>query len=68
MINLCAAMKTKNITIYTITLEVMNSTIKDLYRSCASQSSYYFNSPSSADLRSIFQEIGSQLSNLRIEQ
>ena len=68
MVNLCAAMREKNITIYTITLEVTNTTTKDLYRSCASQASYYFNSPSSSDLRGIFQEIGSQLSNLRIEK
>jgi hypothetical protein len=61
-------MKAKNITIYTITLMVTNTTTMDLYRSCASQPTYYFNSPTVTELRGIFQQIGSQLSNLRIEQ
>ena len=68
MTDLCTAMKAKKITIYTITLMVTSNTTKDLYRSCASQPSYYFNSPSAVELRGIFQQIGSQLSNLRIEQ
>lgn len=68
MTDLCTAMKAKKITIYTITLMVTSNTTKDLYRSCASQPSYYFNSPSATELRGIFQQIGSQLSNLRIEQ
>jgi Flp pilus assembly protein TadG len=68
MVDLCTAMKAKNITIYTITLMVTNTTTMDLYRSCASQPTYYFNSPTVTELRGIFQQIGSQLSNLRIEQ
>jgi Flp pilus assembly protein TadG len=68
MTDLCTAMKAKKITIYTITLMVTSNATKDLYRSCASQPSYYFNSPSAAELRGIFQQIGSQLSNLRIEE
>ena len=45
-----------------------NNTTKDLYRSCASQPSYYFNSPTATELSGIFRQIGSQLSNLRIER
>jgi Flp pilus assembly protein TadG len=68
MVDLCTAMKAKKITIYTITLMVTNNTTKDLYRSCASQPSYYFNSPTATELSGIFRQIGSQLSNLRIER
>jgi hypothetical protein len=37
---------------------------------CASQptSTYYFHSPDSASLRAVFQNIGNQLSNLRIKR
>ncbi|EWY36616.1 hypothetical protein N825_09855 [Skermanella stibiiresistens SB22] len=68
MTNLCAAMKAKKITIYTITLMVTSETTKSLYRGCASQPTYYFNSPSAAELQGIFKQIGSQLSNLRLEK
>jgi hypothetical protein len=39
-----------------------------LYRTCASGPGYYFHAPSAADLRTAFREIGSQLSNLLLEQ
>jgi hypothetical protein len=68
MLDLCTAMKAQKITIYTITLMVTSQTTKDLYMSCASQPIYYFNSPSAAELRGIFQQIGTQLSNLRLEK
>lgn len=68
MTDLCTAMKARKITIYTITLMVTSETTKSLYRSCASQPTYYFNSPTSAELRGIFQQIGSQLSNLRLDK
>ncbi|TWA75950.1 Flp pilus assembly protein TadG [Azospirillum brasilense] len=56
------------ITIYTITIGQTNANTQALYRNCASQPSYYWDTPSPDQLKSVFQSIGSQLTNLRLEQ
>jgi hypothetical protein len=66
MTNLCAAMKQQGILIYTITFNLTDSTTQALFRSCASSAERYFNSPDQATLRSAFQQIGTQLANLRL--
>lgn len=68
MLELCNALKSRGITIYTITFNLTNVATQDLYRSCASSPDNYFNSPTQADLRAAFQTIGSQLANLRLTQ
>lgn len=68
MTELCTAIKAQGIRVYTITLAVTSETTRSLYRSCASQPGYYFNSPTAAELRTIFQQIGTQLSSLRLER
>ncbi|MDD4616101.1 MAG: VWA domain-containing protein [Alphaproteobacteria bacterium] len=62
---LCASMKANKIVIYTIALgtDDMNTS---LLRSCASDASHAFISPSTAQLQSVFDEIGDSLSNLRV--
>ena len=70
MANICAAMKAEGIVIYTITFAVANNSggnaIRDIFRNCASNPGYFFDSPSADDLHDTFRTIASQLSNLRI--
>ncbi|MCC7426688.1 MAG: pilus assembly protein [Alphaproteobacteria bacterium] len=65
---LCDAMKRQGIIMYTITFANNNAATQNLYRACASQASFYFNSPSDSDLRNAFREIGRQLANLRLSR
>ncbi|WP_431267962.1 hypothetical protein [Dankookia sp. P2] len=66
MSNLCAAMKRQGIIVYTITFNLTEAATQALFRGCASQPDYWFNSPTQADLRNAFRQIGSQLANLRL--
>jgi len=66
MARMCTRIKAQGIIIYTITFNVTNATTRDLYRSCATQPEYHFNSPDAAALRAAFREIAGQLANLRI--
>lgn len=59
----------KNVVIYTIALGTsISSTAKNLLKSCASDSSKYFASPSSSELTAAFQQIAKELSRLRISK
>jgi Flp pilus assembly protein TadG len=67
---ICTAIKATGITIYTVVLDssgnATNETTRTLYQNCASSPQHYqFVSKASA-LRTAFQQIGSQLANLRI--
>ncbi|MFC3052511.1 pilus assembly protein [Kordiimonas pumila] len=67
--NVCTSMKTEGIIIYSITFgSTPNSTTQALYRGCASNPAYYFHAPSNAELETAFEEIGRQLSNLRLSK
>ncbi|MFN6956486.1 MAG: pilus assembly protein TadG-related protein [Acetobacteraceae bacterium] len=68
MLELCDALKSRGIIIYTITFNLTNVNTQNLYRQCATSPDFYFNSPTQADLRAAFQTIGSQLANLRLTQ
>lgn len=68
MLELCTALKDAGITIYTVTFNLTNTNTQNIFRQCASNPDYYFNSPTQADLRAAFQTIGSQLANLRLTQ
>jgi hypothetical protein len=63
-------MKDDGIVIYAITFAVANNSggneIRDIFRDCASNPGYYFDSPTAESLRATFRAIASQLSNLRI--
>ncbi len=41
---------------------------QNLYRSCATDSDHYFNSPSNSQLEEAFEQIADELSNLRIAE
>lgn len=68
MLELCNIVKSRGITIYTITFNLANANTQNLFRDCATSPDFYFNSPTQADLRAAFQTIGSQLANLRLTQ
>lgn len=63
---LCQVIKSQGILVYTVTFNVSNGNVQDRFRSCASRPENYFNSPTQADLRSAFRQIGSQLATLRL--
>ena len=63
--DLCTRVKSQGIIIFTITLEQNDPTIQSLLRNCASNPSYYFNSPSAKELDAIFKTIGNTLQSLR---
>ncbi len=70
MAETCESMKDEGIVIYTITFAVSNNSggnaIRQIFRNCATNPGYYFDSPTSESLRETFRAIASQLSNLRI--
>jgi Flp pilus assembly protein TadG len=64
--SLCETIKSRGITVYTITFNVVNTAVQDRFRACATRRENYFNSPTQADLRAAFRQIGSQLATLRL--
>jgi hypothetical protein len=61
-------MKAKGIIIYTIVVETPDQAINDLYSGCASKPGYYFPTPDSNQLSTVFHTIAEQLANLRLAQ
>lgn len=67
--SICTAMKAEGIIIYAITFGTTpNQATQDLYTACATQPNFFWHAPSNAALQTVFQEIGEQLSNLRIAE
>ena len=54
--------------LYTITFQLADGPIKDLMRACASKPAMYYDSPSNAQLQTVFTEIATGLSELRISK
>ena len=68
-LQLCTAMKSAGITIYTIALGTDPTTEGlAMLQSCATSGNYYFNSPSTSQLQGIFSTIAGSLSNLRVSK
>lgn len=66
---LCTTIKQTGITIFAITFgSTPSGTTQNLYRTCASNPSFYFHAPSNDELQTVFDTIGRQLSNLRLSQ
>lgn len=63
---LCTNIKGKGIKIYTVAFEVMDPTIKDILRDCATAPSNFFDAEDSGELQTAFENIGANLSPLRI--
>ncbi|MHA1570712.1 MAG: pilus assembly protein TadG-related protein, partial [Alphaproteobacteria bacterium] len=68
MLASCQTLKDLGVIVYTITFRVNSSSTRALYEQCASNPEKYYNSPNNAELADVFQTIGSELSNLRLEQ
>ncbi len=64
----CTNMKANNIIVYTISFGSINTTSQNMMRNCATQSDYYFPSPSASELQQAFKAIGDSLSNLRVSK
>ncbi len=66
--NVCTSMKSHGIKVYTILFDLSSTTIGTLFKNCATQPDFYFNSPTSTELHQAFRTIGDSLSNLRISK
>jgi hypothetical protein len=65
----CTNMKAVGITLYTVTFTSnIDAATKDIYRQCASDPGRYFDAPSQDALKSAFQAIATELSNLRVSR
>jgi Mg-chelatase subunit ChlD len=66
----CSAVKAKGIRLYTILFQVDFAKTQDLFRNCASKNEegepLYYYVPQASDLESAFQDIGKDLTTLRI--
>ncbi|MEF2073960.1 pilus assembly protein TadG-related protein [Consotaella aegiceratis] len=66
--SICTAMKNAGIIVYTVAFGDPDNTTKGLLQGCATQPSYFFDSPTSADLAEDFEAIADSLSNLRVSR
>ncbi|HAJ47009.1 MAG TPA: pilus assembly protein TadG, partial [Alphaproteobacteria bacterium] len=64
----CTRMKDLDIRIYTILLMENNSATVNMMRNCATSPDLFFHTPSTEQLRTTFQIIANDLSNLRISK
>ncbi|WP_297732406.1 pilus assembly protein TadG-related protein [uncultured Maricaulis sp.] len=64
----CEYAKSLGIRVYTITFQVSSSTTRDMMRDCATHPTLYYDSPSDAALRSAFEMIAGDLTNLRLSR
>jgi hypothetical protein len=68
-LTICNAMKAKGVLIYTIVFgNDSNTASKNMMRNCASETDFYFFSPSSDALKTAFKAIGDSLSKLRVSR
>jgi Flp pilus assembly protein TadG len=64
----CTSMKSHGIKIYSIMFNLNSSSVRTLFKGCASDEDYFFESATSDDLLQAFRQIGDSLSNLRISK
>jgi Flp pilus assembly protein TadG len=68
MVALCNAIKNKNITLWVVSYgSGVDTTTKSRLVNCASSTSHYFDSTSTADLQAAFKEIALEISRLRLQ-
>jgi hypothetical protein len=68
MLEICTAMKARDIILYTITFQVSSQSVKTLFRTCASDPAKYFDDGTSADLSDTFRRIAEELRRLRLAE
>ncbi|HSE75527.1 MAG TPA: TadE/TadG family type IV pilus assembly protein [Dongiaceae bacterium] len=65
----CDAVKAKGIIVYTIVFgDGSDTTAKNMMKACASETDFYFDSPTEDALKTAFQAIGDSLSKLRVSR
>ena len=64
--DLCADVKGNDIEVYTIAYGLSDNTTLNLLRECATDTSKFFNAQTASALSSAFEQIGSELTVLRI--
>ncbi len=62
---ICESIKAKGIGLYTIAFSVQDQATLGLMKSCATDSNYYYEAQSSAEMKNIFKEIADQIRALR---
>ena len=62
----CTAMKTSGVTVYTVGLEVTNTTLKNSLISCATGNQYAYFPNDPAELIDVFQQIGRSINEVRL--
>ena len=65
---ICSNVKAAGIRVYTVTFQLNNTATQNMMRACATEPSLYYDSPSNAQLRLVFQNIAQDLSNLRLSR
>ena len=63
---ICEAIKDEGIKIFSVMFAVSDPTVESIYRDCASEPAYFFNSPTGDQLEAAFESIGRQLASLRL--
>jgi len=66
MTTLCNNIKAEGITLYTVTFRLNSNDLKTVFRNCATQPDYYFDSTSNGELEEHFKAIARSLTELRI--
>ena len=64
----CTSIRTAGIEIYTVAFAVTDLTIKSILQGCASDSAHYFDAGTSAAMMAAFQQIGANMTALRLTQ
>ena len=64
----CTAVKADGIEIFTVSFMVTTSTVKNILENCASEPSRYFDAANAAELSAAFNEIASNLADVRLSQ
>jgi hypothetical protein len=67
-IALCKAMKAKGITIYTIGFQLPNKAADDFMKSCATNSTTYFDADNEAELKAAFSQVAKNVVELRVSK
>lgn len=65
-LEVCDAIKSSGIILFTITAHIHAPDLVNMYRSCATSPAHYFNLPSVDGLEDAFRDIASELANLRL--
>ncbi len=67
-VNLCNAMRDKNIIIYAVVFDTKSKSARDTMKACAGDEDRYFEAKNGSELKAAYQKIASQLTNLSLTE